>query len=57
MVEEYKSIMKNDVLEVVPKPKGNSIVTSKGLYKTKNTADGNIEKYKDIFVALGYSQK
>ena len=28
MVEEYKSIMKNDMWEVVPKPKGKPVVTS-----------------------------
>ena len=28
MVEEYKSIMKNDVWEVVPRPTGKSIVRS-----------------------------
>jgi hypothetical protein len=29
MIEEYKSILKNDVWEVVPRPQGKSIVTSK----------------------------
>ena len=29
MVEEYSSIMKNDVWEVVPRPEGKSIVTSR----------------------------
>ena len=30
MIEEYQSIMKNDVWDVVPRPKGKSIVTSNG---------------------------
>ena len=46
MMEEYNSIMKNDVWEVVPRPEGKSVVTSKWLYKIKHVADGNIEKYK-----------
>ena len=32
MIEEYQSIMKNDVWDVVPKPEGKSIVTSKWIY-------------------------
>jgi hypothetical protein len=41
MMEEYKSIMNNDVWEVVMKPKGKSIVTSKWIYKIKHVADGS----------------
>jgi hypothetical protein len=57
MMEEYQSIIKNDVWEVVPRPKGKSIVTSKWIYKIKHVADGSIEKYKARFVARGFSQK
>ena len=46
MVEEYDSIMRNDVWEVLPKPEGNSVVTSRWLYKVKYAADGSIEKHK-----------
>ena len=57
MIEEYQSIMKNDVWDVVPRPEGKSVVTSKWIYKIKHTADGNIEKYKARFVARCFSQK
>ena len=57
MIEEYQSIMKNDVWYVVPRPKGKYIVTSKQIYKIKHAADGSIEKYKARFVACGFSQK
>ena len=57
MIEEYQSIMKNDVWDVVPRPKGKSVVTSKWIYKIKHATDGSIEKYKAIFVAHGFSQK
>ena len=57
MVEEYSSIMKNDVWEVVPRPAGKSVVTSKWIYKIKHVADGSVEKYKAIFVARGFTQK
>jgi hypothetical protein len=57
MVEEYESILKNDVWEVVPRPQGKSVVTSKWIYKIKHAADGSVEKYKARFVARGFSQK
>ena len=57
MIEEYQLIMKNDVWDVVPRPEGNSIVTSKWIYKIKHAAYGIIEKYKARFVARGFSQK
>eukprot|EP00253_Pinus_taeda_P029527 PITA_29527 len=46
MQEEYSSIMKNDVWEVVPRPEGKSVVTSRWPYKVKHAADGSIEKFK-----------
>ena len=54
-MEEYNSIMKNGVWEVVPRPEGKSVVTSKWLYKIKHAADGSIEKFKARFVARGFS--
>ena len=56
-VGEYQLIMKNDVWDVVPRPKGKSIVNSKWIYKIKHAAYGSIEKYKERFVAHGFSQK
>jgi hypothetical protein len=57
MVEEYKSILKNDVWEMVPRPQGKSGVSSKWIYKIKHAADGGDEKFKARFVARGFSQK
>ena len=51
VIEEYQSIMKNDFWDVVPRPEGKSIVTSKWIYKIKHAVDGRIEKYKERFVA------
>ena len=50
MHEEYESIVKNDVWDVVPRPEDKSVVTS-WLYKIKHGYDGSVEKYKAIFVA------
>ena len=49
--------MKNDVWDVVLRPKGKSIVTSKWIYNIKHAADSSIDKYKEVFVAHGFSQK
>ena len=57
MIEEYQSIIKNDVWDVVPRPKDKSIVSSKWIFKTKHSIDGSIEKFKSRFVARGFSQK
>ena len=57
MIEEYQSIMKNDVWDIVPRPEVKSVVTSKWIYKIKHAADSSIEKYKERFVARGFSQK
>jgi hypothetical protein len=52
MIEEYQSIIKNDVCDVVPIPKNKVII-----YKIKHATDGSIEKHKERFVACGFSQK
>jgi hypothetical protein len=51
MVEEYQSIVKNEVWDVFPRPKEKSIVSSKWIFKMKHATDGNIEKYNARFVA------
>jgi hypothetical protein len=56
MMEEYQSIMKNDVWDIVPRPEGKYVMTSKWTYKIKHAADGSIEKHKVRFVARGFSQ-
>ena len=54
MHEEYESIMKNDVWDVVPRPEDKAVVTSKWLYKIKHGSDGSDEgiDYDDIFAPL-----
>ena len=49
--------MKNDVWDLIPRPKGKSVVTSKWIFKIKHAADGSVEKHKARFVAHGFSQK
>jgi hypothetical protein len=56
MMEEYESIMKNDVWDIVPRPGRKFAVASKWIYKIKHTTDRSIEKHKAIFFARGFSQ-
>ena len=55
MVEEYDSIMKNQVWEVVPRPKGKKVVGSKWIYQVKHATDESVEKYKARFMTKGFS--
>jgi hypothetical protein len=57
MVEEYTSIMENDVWDIVPRPMVKSIISSKWLYKVKHAADDHIEKFKVRFVVRGFFQR
>ena len=57
MNEEYESIMKNETWELTELLENKVPIGCKWLYKTKFNADGNIDKYKAILVAKGYSQK
>jgi hypothetical protein len=57
MTEEHHSIMKNDVWEIVPRPKEKSVVTSKWVYKIKHAADESVDKYKSRFIVIGFYQK
>ena len=44
MVEEYQSIIKNGVWEIVPRSKDKSVVSSKWIFKTNHSTNGSIEK-------------
>ena len=57
MIEEYQSIIKNDVWEIVPRAKSKDVVSSKWLFKIKHVVDGSIEKYKARFVARGFLKR
>eukprot|EP00253_Pinus_taeda_P027248 PITA_27248 len=56
MVEEYASIVRDNVWDVVPRPEDKSFVSSRWLYKVKQAADGSVEKNKARFVAHGFSK-
>ena len=49
--------MKNDVWEVVSRPQGKSVVTSKWIFNIKHRSNGSMEKHKAKFVSRGFSHK
>jgi hypothetical protein len=57
ILEEYRSIIKNNVWDIVMRPKDKSVVSSKWIYKIKHAVNGSVEKFKAIFVARGFTQK
>ena len=56
MVEEYDSIVRNSVWDVVPRPENKSVVSSCWNYKVKQAAGGSVEKHKERFVSRVFSQ-
>jgi hypothetical protein len=42
MLEEYRSIIKNNVWDIVPRPKDKSVVSSKWIYEIKHATDGSV---------------
>ena len=45
MLEEYRSILKNNVWDNVSRPKDKSMVSSKWIYKIKHATDVSVEKF------------
>jgi hypothetical protein len=49
--------MRNDVCEIVPRLEGNSFVSSRWIYKIKQSGDGSIKKFKEMFWREGSPRK
>ena len=54
---EFKSLIKNETWELVPLPSSRKAISSKWVFKVKETAEGLIERYKARLVAKGILQK
>lgn len=57
MEAELDSLHKNEVWELTELPPNRKVVGSKWVYKKKQDADGNVERYKARLVAQGYNQR
>ena len=53
---EMEGLIEGKVWEQVERPEGDKSVGTKFVYKRKVDSNGNVEKYKARFVALGYQQ-
>jgi hypothetical protein len=56
IMEEYQSIMNNDVWDIFMRPDGKFVVTYKWIYKIKHIVEGSIKKHKARFFSIGFSQ-
>jgi len=57
MIEEIKSIEKNDTWELVSLPAKKTPISVKWVFKTKLKSDGTVAKHKARLVAKGFMQK
>ena len=56
MQEEINALNKNQTWELVPRPKGITLVGCKWIFNLKYKVDGTLERYKARLVVKGYTQ-
>ena len=56
MEEEFTSLQNHGTWEVVPRPEGRRVVSSKWVYRVKYDANGKISRYKARLVARSFTQ-
>jgi hypothetical protein len=57
MEEEYAALFANHTWDLVPRPPGTNVVTSKWLFRHKLTSDGSLGRYKARWVLRGFTQR
>ncbi|MCI47595.1 putative reverse transcriptase (RNA-dependent DNA polymerase), partial [Trifolium medium] len=57
MQEELNQFTKNDVWDLVPKPKGKHIIVTRRVFRNKLNKQGEVVRNKARLVAQGYSQQ
>ena len=57
MAAEFEALRQNGTWVLVPRPPGVNIVGSKWVFKTKQHADGSVDKHKARLVARGFTQQ
>ncbi|GJX10980.1 putative RNA-directed DNA polymerase, partial [Tanacetum coccineum] len=57
MNKEMEALNRNNTWEVIVLPKGRKLVGCKWIFKIKYKSNGDVERYKAILVAKGYSEK
>jgi len=56
MEEEYAALLANQTWDLVPRPPGGNVVTSKWIWTHKRRADGTLDRYKARWVLRGFTQ-
>jgi hypothetical protein len=56
MDEELDQIEKNDIWELVPRPKKNKLIGTKWVFRNKLNEDGHVTRNKARLVCKGYVQ-
>ncbi len=57
MQTEYDSLIENDTWEITPLPENQQVITGRWCFKLKKDRDGQVLKYKAIWVAHGFKQQ
>lgn len=57
MDEEYNSLVKKEVWELVDRPVDKNVIKCKWVFKEKKDANGNFERFKARLVARGFTQR
>jgi hypothetical protein len=57
MEDEYRVMISNGTWELVPRPQGSNVVTSKWVFTHKLRADGTFDHYKTCWVIQGFTQR
>ncbi|KAL0423115.1 UNVERIFIED_CONTAM: putative mitochondrial protein [Sesamum radiatum] len=57
MEKEFAALKRNQIWELVPKPKGVKPISCKWVYKIKGRSDGSIKRHKARLIARGFSQR
>jgi hypothetical protein len=57
MEEEYDTFITNNTWDIIPRPIGSNVVTSKWIFKHKFNSDGTLERYKAHWVLHDFTQR
>jgi hypothetical protein len=56
MENEYGALMSNETWDLVPRPQGSNIITSKWVFTHKFRADGTFDRYRARWVLRDFTQ-
>jgi hypothetical protein len=57
MEEEYATLVSNDTSDLVPRPRGTNVVTSKWIFKHKFEVNGTLKRYKAHLVLRRFTPR